>query len=607
MDSLKNYHGEAQLPLAFNSSTTASAPVMLAASRADRHAQWDLKAQPPTAVSSPGEDLPPFPSLMHDLNRIQTLPEDAPLQQITDRRVPPPPLNLKAGPSPFSAVAGMGGVGMEKQASSSGMVAGIEWVDWYDCYKRYKGAKIHAEAEAAKERPQTNSSPGESDKPVPPVVSDNRRSVLREIDLGSACDSSSVVALTPTTSRDEDAGSQSRVRKRSMSIRSTLSSMEPKLSPTLKRTSVFERPRQSSGSSSRSIDVSSSTGNKKKNNLVNKMEGWWNAVKSNFVPEGPHHSRRPSNLGTHVQHRAPSLPQGQRGSDMSPTTTPQAALLAPQPIRRDSSHSLSQAASHADLRSHGQQYDAQSLQEAASIVGSTSADLAPLKRGFDAHSMAPPAQVPARAPSIDLEETLRPFSQQQGVLEARRGPYPNLRLDLESTVMTRPGSHMTSSSGSAGRGSHHSDLGRLPNSLPTETSSRSSSYGQPFHGPGLTPGVPKWDQTPSPIFALAVQSRSAKEDKPVAPGAEITVASVRRHVRHRLNAAKEACDNTLKKAIAAITKFAEEQNVADEDDTPVDYFAAMSDSPVIDLEESENETGDKVEDGMRSGAGSCSV
>ena len=127
-------------------------------------------------------------------------------------------------------------------------------------------------------------------------------------------------------------------------------------------------------------------------------------------------------------------------------------------------------------------------------------------------------------------------------------------------------------------------------------------------GPGLTPGVPKWDQTPSPVYPISAESRGEKEDRPVAPGAEITVASVRRHIKHRLNAAKEICDNTLRRAIDAMTRFAEEQKAqqtmqAEIDDQPLDYFDAISDSPLVDAEESEIEGGDAFENGYKSRQG----
>jgi serine/threonine-protein kinase RIM15 len=127
-----------------------------------------------------------------------------------------------------------------------------------------------------------------------------------------------------------------------------------------------------------------------------------------------------------------------------------------------------------------------------------------------------------------------------------------------------------------------------------------------MHGPGLTPGVPRRDQTPSPIFAVDTNEREARENRPVAPGADITIASVRRHVKHRMNAAKEACDAKLTETINQITTFAEEQRREEmieptpPDEQAQDYFESMSDS-LVDAEESEQEFVDsRSHDGYRS-------
>lgn len=494
----------------------------------------------------------------------------------------------------------MGGVGMEKQASASGTIAGIEWVDWYDCYKRYKDAKIRAERETAQATANPYERTPQPSTSVSPQLANDQNLSPREIDLGSNHDTTGSINSTMSPSPDDDGG-QRGVRKRSLSIRSNLSSIDPKRSPSQKRVSVFDRPRQSSSSSSRSAEMSSSAaGIKKKKNLVNKMEGWWNAVKSNFIPEGQHHSHRPSYLGPDGPQRIPSSPQGRRGSDMSPIATPQAALFAPQSVRRNSTHSLRQATSHSELRSQGKQYDTHTLREAASIAGSTSADLPRISRGSSVEMDAPFPRPPVLAPPPERESGSRP---EGSGLEARRG-HPSLRLQLDSNVMTRAASRRTVSSDE--RGSHHSaPVANAERS--TSSTSRSTSFGQPSAGPGLTPGVPKWDQTPSPIFALGSESRAIKEDQPVAPGTDITVASVRRHVRHRLNAAKATCDQTLNKAVAAITKFAEEQDVPELDDLPQDYFDAMSDSPMMESMETDSEAGDRVDQGMRSRAGALAA
>ena len=570
---------------------------MLAAPRVDRLAAWELENRPASAASSPGEDLPPFPLIMGELDRIATSSENTPLQQTIERRLAKP-----VGLSRTSGTMGSSGIGMERQASGSGTVAGVEWVDWYDCYKRYKDAKIRAESGAEITQPGMARIARQA---VSPLVADSEKLSRREEILPLTLDASSVITLTPTTSRDDNIASEGGTRKRGASIRSSIDLIP---SPNQKRPNAFDRPRQTSGSSSRSAEVPSLSGQSKKKNLVNKMEGWWNAVKSNFIPEIQHQPQRPSNLGNYVAHRVPSAPQSRRGSDMSPITTPQAALFPPQPMRRDSSQSLRQATSHAELRSRSKQYDSYILQGVAGIAGSTSADLARLSRGLSS-SLAPnQSQNPSTMLTDGQEAFIQALNHQASGLDARRG-HASLRLELEPNRMSRAGSRMTESSGSAGRSSHHSAQTRTAVAAwPSQASSRTSSYGHPLADSGLTSELLKWDQTPSPIFAPGTQTHSAKEDRPVAPGAEISVASVRQHVRHRLNAAKDACNYTLQKAIAAITKFAEEQRIAEQEDVPLDYFEAMSDSPTMDAEDSGSETGDKITDSMRSRAGAfCSL
>jgi hypothetical protein len=580
---------------------------MLALPRADRQAQWDLpkKPSPTSALSSPGEDLPPFPSSFNrgELTRAVSISQETFPQGMIDRTNGPSPIRANAGPSRFSPLANMalGGTGMEKQGSAPGSVGGVEWVDWYDCYKRYKQIKAETDAaqsgvDGATQGDFTVEASAESSKNTSPTVESKDGSERpREIDLSPNHDTGSAIALTPTASRDDVAISSTGhggPRKRSMSIRSTLSAIDPSRSPNQKRIGVFERPRQTSGSSVRTdVSGSLSMAGKKKKNLVTKMEGWWNAVKSNFIPESQHAPSRRSNLGNHVSHRIPSAPASRRGSGTSPITAPQPAFLAaPQPMRRESSHSLRQATSHAELRSK-KAYDAHTLQEAASIVGSASADIATLSRQSQIAAASSPVQysIPEVSPTNVMSDDL---PQPMIGLEARR-KQPGLRLELQSNVMTRPSSRRTAGSSDSGGGSLRPGSMSAPLTQNPGVSSRSSSYGQSNYGPGLTPGVPRWDQTPSPLFSMSAEARAAREERPLAPGTDITIASVRRHIKHRLTAAKEICDSTLSKTIAAMTKYAEEQKKDDEE--PVDYMDVVSDSPLVDGDDSEMEGGDESE------------
>lgn len=611
------------LPPAFNRSTTTGAPAMLAAPRVGRQSQWGVvDNRSPTAASSPGEDLPPIPSTFNELIRVGSLPVDSLALQVGGRPTANMPLKSNAGPSRMISPALAAATNMERQHSAGGTVGGIEWVDWYDCYKRYKDAKIRAEAdEAARQNEPVEASPTEnqstfasiSHSPTDAGPDELRgRPSPREIELASNKDDSSAIALTPQTSRDDFAlQERTGLRRRSMSIRSAMSSLDPTRSPNQKRTALFERPRQTSGSSIRSNNTESSSSgvisnNKKKKNLVNKMEGWWNAVKSNFIPEGhspnTHRPLRPSNLGVYPSRRIPSAPTSRRGSDMSPIATPEAALLAPEPMRRDSTQSLRQVTSHSELRARPHQYDSQRLQAAASIVSSTSADIARLSRSSMADAGPEPFAM-GRTPSIVPEEQSRYPSRVPSSLEARRrgqGVGTSLRLELDSNVLRAdPSRPQTSVPPLTQQRTMSSRM------LSTQSSSGASSYGNPLYGPGLTPGIARWDHTPSPIYPVSTVSRDEKEDRPVAPGADITVASVRRHIKHRLNAAKDICDNTLRKAIDAMTKFADEQKEqqaynAELADQQQDYFDSISDSPLVDAEESEAEGGDAFDDGFRS-------
>jgi serine/threonine-protein kinase RIM15 len=93
------------------------------------------------------------------------------------------------------------------------------------------------------------------------------------------------------------------------------------------------------------------------------------------------------------------------------------------------------------------------------------------------------------------------------------------------------------------------------------------------------------------LLSTATAPTTSKDDKPVAPGADLTVASVRQHIKQRLTAAKEQCDTTLRRIIATIQLFEEERMMAADviEDQRRDYFDTFSDSPVIDAADSEDE------------------
>nr|ODN93204.1 AGC protein kinase [Cryptococcus depauperatus CBS 7841] len=569
------------MPPIFGRSTSAGSPAVLAARRADRQHEWgELDAKPLIAASTSGVDLP----LQNSMSAMPCV------------------VSQEYGSinSPYSVEQVTGiereGVSMEKQ-SGMGM---IEWVDWIDCYKGYKDMKIRAEAQAARAK---TSQPGSSRAESPLFEFQAvRPAEIRKLSdqetmpiPGREITRSPSMVLTPTTSRDSQTPSslQGSLRRRSLSVKSL---MDPRLSPTQKRSSVFERQRQSSGSSIKT-DYSFSNGTisnggslKRKNkNLVSKMEGWWGTVKSYFAAdsqpfERPHSQYSPKSINT------PPL-----------ISRPQTALLIPEALYHRGSPGLSlrKVISHNELRHRAQRDD---HMETASILGSTVADVPYLSRNSSAETamppLPPPPPVPVRQPSTGMEELPYPFYRGSGSLEARRKG-PSLRLELKPNILQQSSPHSSDSS---------SQPVKVPLGQPlrqSQSSSRSSGYGQGI-GSGLTPGVSRWDQTPSPVYTLGLAQQEDKEDKPVAPGTELTVGSVRSHIKRRLNGAKEACDTSLRKTINSITKFVDqspEETNRLEDLMPVDYFESLNlnDSPpVMDVEDTGSEAGGFESEASRS-------
>lgn len=606
---------------------------MLAARRADRQSEWGrLDVIGGTAASSPGEDISATSSFGTFSCAIPgTL---GPSTSMPSTQTPNPSLlglsSHGAEDNESREVAGSN-TGHQPNAGAAGM-GDIEWVDWMDCYRGYKEMKIRAEAEAMKAKtPKASDSPVSETKQLGyghatrPSLQEERKPAARvhgrrfsdqEVTISSQKNAEKIpltLTLTPTVSRDGQGGSlRGSMKRQSLSFKDLIT-VEPKISPTQRRSSFFERQRQSSGSSTKtdhSFALGSGSGSgagpMKKKNLVTKMEGWWNAVKSNFVPEHP--SGRPNNDESN-QGRSKHLPK--RSGSIASMTQPKSAYLAPErmAVRGSTSLPLRQVISHNELRHRSQRDD---HYETASVLDSTLADTALPSRNSSSetampipqHMLIPPPPPVRHASTVTevTEEPSNPPSRQElpirTSLEVRRRQ-PNLRLELEPHTLAQPSPHSSNSSGSQPR--------MVPLGMPlrlSESSSRSSLYGQTL-GPGLTPGTPRWDETPSPVHTLGQHQDEDREDKPVAPGAELTVGSVRNHIRRRLNGAKEACDASLRRTIDSMTKFVEQerQDISRQEELPVDYFETLNlnDSAVFDADDTGSEAYEN--DGPRSRAG----
>ncbi|ODO12074.1 hypothetical protein I350_00859 [Cryptococcus amylolentus CBS 6273] len=718
------------LPPAFARSASAGSPAMLAVRRADRQMEWgQLDRSVDTAASSPGENpvgtgAGSLGALFKSGGRGMSTREDHSPKTAGPETLTVPQIPLTPAPS------SQGSSDPDAQHHHAAVPAGmgdIEWVDWLDCYRGYKEMKIKAEKDAEQRRASDGSVKGEKapekeseTTPQPPQAerteSDHDATPVPPSASGltSAHPPSSFQApnaqqgqqfgLTPTTSRESymssgshvpttnNGGSGSRqgsLRKRSLSFKS-LSLVDPRLSPTLgmKRR---EKGRQVSGDSLAGSATGSGSaagggggGEKKKKNLATKMEGWWNAVKSNFVPDAESTSQshlKPSFTSPKKPSATPSMASIPHTSALTLHRSRSPVYLSPSPTRRGSpSHGLSlrQVISHNELRHRRDRDDI----ETASLAGGaspTKRDLLSVedpdrqsvegyRKSIDgwkedirlsrnssadtavpASTLMPPPPLPAgpvRAPSTVIEESSPPSRDSNeppstglpghsssglgGSLEARR-KQPNLRLELSPHRFNSPFTSGSSNSASASvPGS-----GPIPMKVPlgqplrdSEASSRSSVYGQSAGsaaslGPGLTPGVPKWDQTPSPVYnfglglsqddgGLMGPMLSGKglahglglidskmggelENQPVAPGVELTVGSVKSHIRRRLNGAKEACDHSLRRTVNSITKFVDGQRESQQgqEDVPLDYFERLNlnESPIVDTEDTGSELG----------------
>lgn len=605
---------------------------MLAARRADRQSEWGQLVSGGTAASSPGEDIPATSSL--DAFSCAISGTLGPSTSMPSTQTPNPSLlGLSSHGVEDNELRETAGSSTKHQSNAGAAGVGdIEWVDWMDCYKGYKEMKIKAEAEAMRAK-----TPKASDNPIfetkqlgyehatRPSLQEERRPAERaharrfsdqEVTISSQKSGEKIpmtLTLTPTVSRDSQGGSlHGSMKRQSLSFKNLIA-VEPRMSPTQRRSSFFERQRQSSGSSTKTdhsyvlgSGSGSGTGLMKKKNLVSKMEGWWNAVKSNFVPEHP--PGRPG--GERTQGRVNRLPK--RSGSIPSITRPESAYLAPEPaaLRGSPNLPLRQVISHNELRQRSQRDD---HYETASVLDSTPADTARLSRNSSTetampipqHMLVPPPPPVRHASTVTevTEEPSNPPSRQEPPihtsLEARRRQ-PNLRLELEPHTLAQPSPHSSNSSSSQPR--------MVPLGMPlrlSESSLKSSLYGQSL-GPGLTPGAPRWDQTPSPVHTFSQHHVEDKEDKPVAPGAELTVGSVRNHIRRRLNGAKEACDASLRRTVNSITKFVEQerQDVGRQEEVPVDYFETLNlnDSAVFDGEDTGSEAAYE-NDGPRSRAG----
>lgn len=487
--------------------------------------------------------------------------------------ISPGKLNLNESPalSPFTH-EGTGLMG--KQTSADNTVNDIEWVDWMDEYKFFKfkeaqmreGSSVLPLAHPGVDAPiMATASPSGS------IPTSSTETTSESVTAGNSSTSpistiqpisDNVAALDVTPRQQQSAKVHNPL---GMKLSRTISHSSELLSRTTSRMENKRIPSNPFASSSHAFARQNSHPNKgtakKGKALGNKIEGWWQSVKTNFQHQatgGPvaprtlpfppkgltlHDSEDQSRAKTPVN-KAPSAPPSRRGSVMPLSShVPPAMPTFDYALERES-EALRTATSHTDLTRLNEGIPTVDLVTPLSDVPSpTFTEATPTFR-----QLSDPL-IPTVATSI-----VRPFVPVQRAatgLEARR-KQPALSLKLDQPILKLPlhqqrqySETSTAASGSAvssGTGSQ----GLAPESR------QSSNY-------GLTPGIHAWDQTPSPLQALNLRTMQHDSKSPPPPNvAEFNKISVQRHVKHRLGVAKENCDKDLQAIISEITAFVEQ-------------------------------------------------
>ncbi|KAJ9104359.1 hypothetical protein QFC19_004001 [Naganishia cerealis] len=472
----------------------------------------------------------------------------------------------------FSNSAQAAMVPMERERSTDSTVNGIEWVDWLDEYKKYKEAKIRSEGSNA-----MAVAPAGIDTSLAQQPSLSGTSPLSSIEItGQDMDidkcppsatsalqrvSENVAALDITPRQQQSAKLHHPMGLR---LSRTLSHSGELLGRSTSRIDNKRIPSNPFASIPARQPLHSNTNKgplKKSKALGNKIEGWWQSVKTNFQhqavggpvtprtlpfpPKGltPLQSEQQSRVKTPVN-KAPSAPSSRRGSLMPLNSNAPVAMPPFNDALERHSQALKTATSHTDLTR---------LNESVSPDHSKSA-LPEVPFPTFAEPMPTPRQtsdpvVPTTSSSLARE--FIPLQRAATGLEARRKqPALSLKLDqpalnlpsrqqrqYSETPTAAPGSGVSSGAGSQSQ---------------TMESRQGSTY-------GLTPGMQAWDQTPSPLQAL--NPRALQNDTKLPPlpnNAEFNNISVQRHVKHRLGVAKESCDKELQAIISEITAFVEQ-------------------------------------------------
>lgn len=420
--------------------------------------------------------------------------------------------------------------------SSSTSASNVEWVDWLDEYRKMKEAKVLAESQNAGSVDDQSVIPGEAE-------SESRwpSCVTSIVDLHSA--PATVIANyafpPPVASPAGRLHSQSNVdlTSNTPSLQRTTSHVEPghhSMATVMQSDPPHQKRKRASGAFSR-------------------IDAWWGSVRNSF---GGH---SPSTSQNNVFRQAPSstfaLPE-----PMSPKTTASyQPRHLPQETEREAADKSAMPPPPIPLKK-----PKPTTSTSEPIVMQAKGALAPAARITTAAGRPPLGNRSISSQSFDSSASEEILPPQLPPIAKRR----NLRLSLSlgtqrppsNSDNSRPSSHSSTSSGQPQHG--RPTPMQTPSAMP-----RPSIFGRETT-PGLTPGhSPVWDKTPGLVPSRNTGVDASHPVRPplgrgtsgATPSASFSILTVRQHIRHRLQTAKESCDRELRKIIQGITAYVDKE------------------------------------------------
>lgn len=370
-----------------------------------------------------------------------------------------------------------------------------------------------------------------------------------------------------------------------------------------------------------SIGSSMQLSAKKRRHLGSKIEAWWGAVKSNFGQQPSAHGPQPSlsfREATSTNSRSPSIETpfqrekrlnpavaGPSGRHVSHNTAPtNLGLTASQKQRAyEASESRILASSEA---ARGSSLSVQTLKPSGSIAAAAESN--------PSHNLGEPAKISAE--EAEAASAAPATSRRDSGSLRRRQPHLSLNLgkgassfdasELEDTLPAKRGSSLSSahsdsrpsplSAGPSPLQAVHplpppaaeESLAESPQAISghlVSSDRRRPPASRPASANASTPadGVSNAPPSESTHDRSQVQPRHKLDTRPSPASRDITIHSIRQHIRHRLAASKESCDKELRKIVNLVSSFVEESLQEQEKQAAASCHNGPPDDDEIDL------------------------